>query len=319
MHAVNLPKTYIRVPPRSHRSNLRQAVWLFRGTVLSPFYWVLASLYRVPGLAFRRKCVNLALQLIFFPKAQRSLQRAARFLLYPMDSTRYFEFDYADRSLASIPMKRYLDVSSPRQVPVLLVRGRPELSADLINPDRKDLIRTREIVFAAGLGSRCSVHESLIADAPFAPASFDVVTCISVLEHIPTDTEALRKMWDLLKPGGTLVLTVPCMARGCDQYIDYDEYELLERDADGFVFWQRFYDSKLLRERIFSVLGQPSDVKIYGEKVAGSFASDAERKRCGQGFPFWREPYMMAREYRYFDSIEDLPGEGVIGMTFMKK
>jgi hypothetical protein len=34
--------------------------------------------------------------------------------------------------------------------------------------------------------------------------------------------------------------------------------------------------------------------------------------------PFCREPYMMGREYRYFESIDELPGMGVIGLEFRK-
>jgi hypothetical protein len=57
---------------------------------------------------------------------------------------------------------------------------------------------------------------------------------------------------------------------------------------------------------------------VFGEKVAGSFAHNAECKRRAGGYPFWREPYMMAAEYRYFERIDELPGEGVIGMAFTK-
>ena len=39
--------------------------------------------------------------------------------------------------------------------------------------------------------------------------SFDVVLCSEVVEHIPDSAAALRAMHDLLKPGGTLVLSTP--------------------------------------------------------------------------------------------------------------
>jgi SAM-dependent methyltransferase len=39
---------------------------------------------------------------------------------------------------------------------------------------------------------------------------FDAVTCISTLEHIPDDKQALANMMKILKPGGFLLLTVPC-------------------------------------------------------------------------------------------------------------
>jgi hypothetical protein len=35
-------------------------------------------------------------------------------------------------------------------------------------------------------------------------------------------------------------------------------------------------------------------------------------------YPIWRESYMMADEYKMFSSIEELPGEGVIMLEFIK-
>ena len=47
-----------------------------------------------------------------------------------------------------------------------------------------------------------------ITDTKIA-AQFDVVTCISVLEHIREHARAMQSMYRLLKPGGRLVLTCP--------------------------------------------------------------------------------------------------------------
>jgi len=38
---------------------------------------------------------------------------------------------------------------------------------------------------------------------------FDVVTCISVLEHIVNHKDAIKNMFNLLKPNGHLILTIP--------------------------------------------------------------------------------------------------------------
>ena len=44
---------------------------------------------------------------------------------------------------------------------------------------------------------------------PFADASFDLVTCLDVIEHTPDDRCTLRELRRVTRPGGTLVVTVP--------------------------------------------------------------------------------------------------------------
>jgi SAM-dependent methyltransferase len=46
---------------------------------------------------------------------------------------------------------------------------------------------------------------------PFADSSFDRVTCIEVLEHIPQAQRraTLREVWRVLKPGGKFILRCP--------------------------------------------------------------------------------------------------------------
>lgn len=44
---------------------------------------------------------------------------------------------------------------------------------------------------------------------PFADASFDLVTCTEVIEHLEHYRETLREMYRVLKPHGRLVVTTP--------------------------------------------------------------------------------------------------------------
>ncbi len=315
---VALPKSYIRTPQRVHLTALQKAMHAFLGLLMTPLYLLLAAWHGGPGLRYRWKCLRLGLRLLVGARAQYPLRDKLRLMYMPMDSTRHFEFEYLDRALARKPLARVLDVSSPRLVPVILTLERPQLSTVLINPDEKDLAATARLVDAAGLRGRCMLSSDLIADVDLPAESFDAITCVSVLEHIPADREAVQQMWRLLKPGGVLVLTVPCMARAMEQYIDVDEYGILRADDQGFFFWQRYYDERLLEERIFSATGRPRALTIFGEKTNGSFARNAHAKRRGGRYPFWREAYMMAREYGSFERFEQLPGEGVVGMIFVK-
>jgi 2-polyprenyl-3-methyl-5-hydroxy-6-metoxy-1,4-benzoquinol methylase len=59
-------------------------------------------------------------------------------------------------------------------------------------------------------GTQVSYSHQDLTKLSFPDASFDAVSCISVLEHIPApqDQQALREMLRILKPGGILVLTI---------------------------------------------------------------------------------------------------------------
>jgi SAM-dependent methyltransferase len=48
-----------------------------------------------------------------------------------------------------------------------------------------------------------------IPDAPFAPGSFDVITCFDVLEHVFDPVVVLRRVAEWLKPGGIFYVLVP--------------------------------------------------------------------------------------------------------------
>ena len=73
----------------------------------------------------------------------------------------------------------------------------------------------------------------------FAENSFDLITSMSVVEHIPDDKGAIQKMWHLLKPGGVLLLSVPCAVNASEEYTNLNDYELIDKNENGFVFWQR--------------------------------------------------------------------------------
>ncbi len=48
-----------------------------------------------------------------------------------------------------------------------------------------------------------------VTDIQFPDASFDAIICNHVLEHVPDDTQAMREMYRVLKPGGWAILQVP--------------------------------------------------------------------------------------------------------------
>src|SRR3954454_19672450 len=79
---------------------------------------------------------------------------------------------------------------------------------------------------------------------PFSDASFDLVTALDVLEHIADDRAALAEMRRVLRPGGTLLLTVPA-------------YEFLWGPQDEISHHERRYVARALRARL-----RAADVRI---------------------------------------------------------
>lgn len=310
-------KQYIEVPlPMS--CSLFYKLWLrLKGIILSPLFLVMAAIEGAPGISFHMRCVATGMHLLVMGRA--SLVTCYYLLFSPIISTRYFEFHEVWKRVKGLAFTRYLDVSSPQLMPLLLLKSVPKATSILVNPDSSDLKETKKLANALRLKSRCEFFNGILDNAGFTPASFDLITCISVLEHIPEDKLTVESMWSLLRPGGKLILTLPCMSQPLEQYISYNYYNILKPGDDGYTFWQRYYDRERLESLIYSVTGRPVHSAVYGEKKHGSFFRNATMRRLlGSLYPFWREPYMMAVEYQSFSSTDELPGEGVIMLEFIK-
>jgi SAM-dependent methyltransferase len=88
-----------------------------------------------------------------------------------------------------------------------------QMLAELVGPEGDvvgvdlsgaQLAQARQRIDSAGLTNICLVEASA-SDTGLPPASFDMVYCRFLLLHLPNPAAALREMYRLLKPGGTLV------------------------------------------------------------------------------------------------------------------
>jgi SAM-dependent methyltransferase len=64
-------------------------------------------------------------------------------------------------------------------------------------------------VAAARRRGHRDVREGPLEAIPFADSSFDLVTCLDVIEHTDDDVVSLRELRRVTRPGGWLVVTVP--------------------------------------------------------------------------------------------------------------
>ncbi len=58
-------------------------------------------------------------------------------------------------------------------------------------------------------GASADIKQGDALDLPFADGEFDRIVAAEVLEHIPADVEAIRELVRVLRPGGTLAVSVP--------------------------------------------------------------------------------------------------------------
>ncbi len=64
-------------------------------------------------------------------------------------------------------------------------------------------------VEAARRRGQSDVRQGAVEALPFADASFDVVTCLDVIEHTPDDRVSLAELLRVTVPGGLALVTVP--------------------------------------------------------------------------------------------------------------
>ena len=72
----------------------------------------------------------------------------------------------------------------------------------------KGQIRIHE-QYGVPYGGQWALYAASILDLPFADHHFDHVICSEVMEHIPDHRRAARELDRVLKPGGTLAVSVP--------------------------------------------------------------------------------------------------------------
>jgi len=283
------------------------------------YYWGIAHIFKTPGLDVHRKIVSLYLSL--WRNKKITFDQFYNNAVYPLDSVRYFEFDFFLKYLTNKEsIGNYLDVSSPRMLFTLLLLENPDLKARIINPDLKDLNISKKLIDNLKLSQRVEFNNQLIDELYFPEGSFNTITCMSVIEHIPNekDKRAIEKLWSLLKPGGSLIISVPVCKVAYEEYIDIDYYGLLEKE-NGYVFGQRFYDEKLIAEWK-EITTNPVSMLIYGEKSINCYNNSRENKLIfGFRYPTWKEPYFVGRNFKYFDNISSMPGIGVACMVFVKE
>jgi SAM-dependent methyltransferase len=91
-------------------------------------------------------------------------------------------------------------------------RGAGVVACDLALPELGEVRKLFRAMAEAGEAPPTGMADCVVGDAtrlPYPDATFDRIIASEVMEHIPDDTGALDELARVLKPGGTLAVTVP--------------------------------------------------------------------------------------------------------------
>jgi SAM-dependent methyltransferase len=149
--------------------------------------------------------------------------------------------------------------------------------------------------------TRLQVMEANLLEANLPNGSFDIITCISVIEHFEgnSDSLAMKVLARLLRPGGRLILTTPVNDRFfAEFYLNRTVYGARFRGSP--VFYQRHYDLKSLSERIIRPSGLRESHRIYfGDYGFQCFEKVMQQPRPLRALYAWNAPSLASRYLSY--------------------
>ncbi len=190
-------------------------------------------------------------------------------LLCPIHYTRYKELPIALYMLDPQPNETILDISSPKILPVYCAwKYQTKIhTMDIIDKPIEEAEFFKEKLSLNNL----TIVKGDARNLDYPDNFFDKIFSVSVFEHIAPakkgEIPAMLETVRILKPGGILVLT---LAFANEYFEEYRQGDVYERQAgkDESIFFQRFYDEKVLHENIIAPSGLEVLEKIYiGETI----------------------------------------------------
>jgi len=184
---------------------------------------------------------------------------------------RTLEYPYILSELSRVKANKILDIGSGRtSFPSTLESCGYDITASDLKGSYYKMFHNHHI----------HVVKDNITRSRFSNESFDVITCISTLEHIPDFNVAINEMVRLLKPEGFLILTFPY------QYDEFQDnvYELVDSNAYGnnSKFITRSYSDSEIHKWI-DKHSLKKDKIAYYKGFEGKFWSTGKRIN----FPYW--------------------------------
>jgi len=114
---------------------------------------------------------------------------------------------------------------------------------------------------------RANGIEAVLGDGhtmPFEEASFDYVLCFETLEHVESPFELLSELARVVRPGGSVFVSVPWVSRtavhGRDRSAERGEMHIFEFSRGDFDAILSHTPLRIAWEAVFDVLGPPHTI-----------------------------------------------------------
>ena len=182
----------------------------------------------------------------------------------------YFYFDRAIRShlgmLRPGAVARILDVGSPKTLGLYLAAtSSAEVTMTDISELNVDEYKTMWRAMECHARGRAVFELQDARSLKYSDGEFDIVYSMSVIEHIEGesgDSQGIREMIRVLKPGGLLVVSVPFGSRFEEQQRAGFSGAVKETGDSQLYFFQRIYDQPTLAARVLQPAAALEQVKL---------------------------------------------------------
>ena len=213
----------------------------------------------------RNRAIRFVLGNLFRSHIRRT-RHFREWFKFPMNYARIMELPLTLLLLKARKEDLILDVSSPKLLALCFALNGYDrvVAADLEDYFVKDFETYKKW---SNLSIKTSVFDAA-SKIPFPSSYFDKIYSVSVLEHIPYngDALALQEMLRVLKPSGTIVITLPAFTYYVEEWMVGNPYWQSVQNERNETFFQRRYDEESLK-KLCSIQGATTEeVLLIAEK-----------------------------------------------------
>jgi SAM-dependent methyltransferase len=204
---------------------------------------------------------------------------------------------------------RMLDIGSGDSLFPSYLASRTDWHVTVV--DKHEWVHRQKDFFVRSLQGKESAARFEVVEQDFlgwvpTETEFDLITCISVIEHFEggADTVAIKKAASLLRKGGLLFLTTPVNEGHFHEF--YVRSDVYGKDFTGEpVFFQRHYDTASLEDRLVRPSGLIERERVffgdYGFRAKELFMNVPWPWKPIKGCYQWATP-IMARRWGSYSS-----------------